>query len=213
MAEITFGIITDGKRLTKLTHCVQSIRALNVPTSEIIIAGDVPVIDGVTCLQMPDKAKGGNLGAMRNAICKEAKYNNIVICDDDIFYHPDWYIGFEKFIIEHPDYEVASCRLLNPDGTRNWDWVTTGGPRGHILLEYYETDKFQYITGGIIIIRKSVASRIGWNDTLGFNQGEDVEFSRRLQEAGIGLTMNRYSTATHDDPTYTSNGRTMMKLQ
>jgi GT2 family glycosyltransferase len=103
--------------------------------------------------------------------------------------------------------------MLNPDGTRNWDWVTKGGKRGHTLIEYWETDPFLYVTGGRIVIKRTVFDKVQWDDNRGFNQEEDIDFSRKAQQAGISIKMNKRMTVTHDDPRYTSEGHKMFMVR
>ena len=198
---ITFGIITNGKRPEKLWREIQTIHDLNVPEYEIIIAGELPekpmrfdyeYIPTYAC-------RFGELGRMRNLIAERARHETIVITDDDILFKDDFYIGLVKY---GDDFDILCTRLLNPDGSRNWDWVTKGGKRGHVLLEYWETDPKIYCTGGRIVLRKEVWNKVKWDDTKGFNQEEDVDFSHRALKAGFTIKMNKYSTLVHDDPRY-----------
>jgi len=208
---ITFGIITNGARPEKLWRQVQSIHDLNVPEYEILIAGQLP--DNPIRFDyeyLPTiAAKLGQLGRMRNLICEHAKYDTICITDDDILFKDDFYIGLQRY---GNNYDILCTKLLNPDGSRNWDWVTKGGKRGHVLLEYWEDDPKVYCTGGRIILKKHVWNTVKWDDTKGFNQEEDVDFSHRATKAGFTIKFNKYSTLVHDDPTYTERNRVMYKL-
>jgi glycosyltransferase involved in cell wall biosynthesis len=141
---------------------------------------------------------------MRNALTAAAKYDRLVIVDDDFLFHKDFYTGLQRY---GDDWEALSVRILNPDGSRFWDWATHGGPRGHVLLDYDECDEYVYITGGLILLKADVAYRVKWDDIRGFYQGEDIDFSKRLKKSGVRLVFNRYSTTTHDD------GRYMMEVE
>ena len=206
--KILFGIITNGKRPAHLLRQIDSIKALNAPDYEIKVAGIVPPFVDVAKIDMREEAEAGRLGAMRNALCASSDAGLFVITDDDIRFHADFLDGLAKV-----DGDVICTRMLNPDGTRNWDWVTKGGQRGHMLIEYWETDPFIYCTGGRIVIKRGVFERVQWDGERGFNQEEDIDFSRRLQAAGIEIKMNKYSTVTHDDPTYTSIGHRIYKVR
>lgn len=207
-----FGIITNGERPVKLLHEIDSIRALGLEDYEIIVAGNPGDIlpEGVGLIHMPDEADAGKLGAMRNALCRASDADIYVITDDDMIFQPDFKAGMEQY---GDDWLAMCTRLLNPDGTRNWDWVTKGGPRGHTLIEYWETDPFLYCTGGRIILKPAAFERVQWDAERGFNQEEDVDFSRRLQAAGIPIRMNKHVTLVHDDPSYTSAVHTVYKVR
>ena len=199
----SFLIITNGKRPRKLLREIESIRLLRIPEFEILVGGEPPpdLPEGVGAVLAIDAARNGRLGEMRNALTSVAKYSRLVIVDDDFIFHTDFYTGLLRF---GDNWEALSVRILNPDGSRFWDWATVDGPRGQILLGYDETDPWHYVTGGLIILKSSVSERVKWNNNLGFYQAEDVNFSRSLQKAGVKIQFNRFSTTTHNDGRYTA---------
>lgn len=198
----SFLIITNGKRPGKLAREIESIRALKIPQFEILVGGEPPteLPDGVGTVLAVDAARNGRLGEMRNALTAAARYDHFVVVDDDFIFHDDFYTGLQRY---GDDWEALSVRILNPDGSRFWDWATHGGPRGHVLLDYTDDDDHVYITGGLILLKAEVADRVKWDDGRGFYQGEDLDFSSRLRKAGIRPSFNRHSTTTHDDGHYT----------
>jgi glycosyltransferase involved in cell wall biosynthesis/Tfp pilus assembly protein PilF len=198
----SFLIITNGKRPAKLLREIESIRALGIPAFEILVGGEPPadLPEGVGTAPAVDAARNGRLGEMRNVLTAAAKYDHLVVVDDDFVFHADFHAGLQRF---GDDWEVLAVRILNPDGTRFWDWATHGGPRGHVLLDYNEDDDHVYVTGGLILLKAHVADRVKWDDGRGFYQGEDVDFAARLRAAGFRPKFNRHSTTTHDDGRYT----------
>ena len=198
----SFLIITHGKRPDKLRREIESIRALGIPHHEILVGGEPPsdLPEGVGSVLAVDAARNGRLGEMRNALTAAARYDHLVVVDDDFLFHDDFYQGLQRF---GDDWEALSVRILNPDGSRFWDWATHGGPRGHVLLDYDENDDHVYITGGLILLKAEVTDRVQWDDGRGFYQGEDLDFSSRLRQAGIRPKFNPHSTTTHDDGRYT----------
>lgn len=206
--KILFGIITNGKRPAHLLRQIDSIKALGAPDYEIKVAGIVPSFVDVDKIDMKAEAEAGQLGAMRNALCASSDADLFIITDDDIRFHADFLEGLAAV-----DGDVVCTRMLNPDGTRNWDWVTKGGPRGHKLLEYWETDPYLYCTGGRIVMKRKVWDAVKWDNERGFNQEEDIDFSRRIQAAGFEIKMNKRSTVTHDDPSYTCMGLRIYKVR
>jgi hypothetical protein len=210
----SFCIITDGSRLEKLQLELHSIKKLGMPKYEILIAGILPKrmsIDGFKYFPMIDAARQGRLGEMRNKLCREAKFPNLIVSDDDMIFHKDFYT---KLVENGDDYDVLCVRLLNPDGTRFWDWATYGGPAGHKLLDYSEkNDPFRYVTGGLCVIKRNVARSVQWNDTLSFYQKEDIDFSRRLQQAGYEIKLCSDTTVLHNDNRYTQVGDHVARLE
>ncbi len=206
----SFCIITNGKRPEKLQAEIASIRALNIPACEILVGGEAPEgLDAdIRIVPAVDAARNGRLGEMRNRLTEQAKYDHLVVADDDLLFHPDFYSGLQSY---GEDWEVLCVRFLNPDGTRFWDWATHGGPRGHSLLGYDETDAEIYVTGGLCVLKAKVAERVQWDDGRGFYQGEDVDFSARLRLAGITPCFNKLSTVTHDDDRYTQRENVVVR--
>jgi len=206
----SFCIITNGKRLEKLQTEIASIRALNIPMYEILVGGEAPAgLDAdIKVVPAVDAARNGRLGEMRNRLVEHAKYDHLVVADDDLLFHPDFYTGLQAY---GETWEVLCVRFLNPDGTRFWDWATHGGPRGHSLLDYDETDTHVYVTGGLCVIKAEVADRVRWDEGRGFYQGEDVDFSARLRQAGIVPRFNKLSTVTHDDGRYTQRDNVIIR--
>ncbi len=194
--EHSFVIITDSQEPEKLARLEQSIAAQGIPAYEIIVVRDAE--------------RHGHLGKLRNAGCAQAQYFHIVVLDDDMLLHADWYPGLVKYRKAFMPTGVLSCRILNPDGSRYWDWKAHEDHKNW-LLDYGETDARISITGGLCILTKDIFARVQWDERRGFNEEEDVDFSDRLKAAGIPIEMNPFSTVTHDGP-YTQVGIGVMKI-
>ena len=80
--------------------------------------------------------------------------------------------SFEK------SFDVLCTRILNPDGTRFWDWSIKNN-KEHKLIDYTETHSDLYITGGLCIMKAEVFNKVKWNPDLGFYEDEDIEFSQK----------------------------------
>ncbi|MBL0938550.1 MAG: hypothetical protein IBJ03_06635 [Gemmatimonadaceae bacterium] len=205
MSGVSFCVITDGRRPALLQDMIASIRALALPAWEVIVAGNVPsgLGDDVRVLHAPELALAGRLGAMRNLACRSARFDQLVVSDDDMHFHPEL---AEVLTDRDPAVDVMCVRLLNPDGTRYWDWATHGGPRGHTLLSYDETDDHVYVTGGLAIMWARVHEQVPWDDARGFYQGEDIEWSSRVHAAGFRIGLDVRGRVTHQDARYTQHG-------
>jgi cellulose synthase/poly-beta-1,6-N-acetylglucosamine synthase-like glycosyltransferase len=179
--EYSFVIITDGKEPAKLQRLINSIEMQAFPTVEVIV--------------VKDEKREGKLGALRNAGCRQAQYYRMIVVDDDMILHRDFYPGLLKFYKENP--RVFSCRILNPDNTRYWDWKAHRDGKNW-LLDYGETSDEVSLTGGLCVFDKGVFTNVQWDETRGFNQEEDVDFSNRLKAHGYEIKFNPWSTVTHD---------------
>ncbi|HMK34150.1 MAG TPA: hypothetical protein VK463_03710 [Desulfomonilaceae bacterium] len=204
----SFGIITNGKRNHKLASLIESIRAQNLTSDsfEILIAGsvaDVPGYSDVRKFPMDEAASEGRLGAMRNVLAKEARFNKFVSLDDDFLLHPKWAQAVNEI---KGDFDIATGIILNPDLSRYCDWVNLID-NFTFLRAYHEMfDKCQYMTGGYGIYKDVIFLEHSWNDDLGFYQGEDVSFSRRLFNAGYQLKFIPKAIVMHDDERYRQKG-------
>lgn len=214
--EISFGIISNGARPAKLLRQVESIRAQVNGTVDVAVAGDVDAelqaqleALGARFLPCRDGAATGNLGAMRNTLVDDARFDTLVVSDDDMVFHRDFCAAIGAL---NGDFDALAIRLRNPDGTRYWDYATHGGPRGHALLDYGVQDDHTYITGGVIVMRRHVFEKVAWPDDRGFYEGEDIEFSARLRAAGFRIGYCHEARVTHDDWRYSSRGKKFIRV-
>jgi glycosyltransferase involved in cell wall biosynthesis len=198
---LSFCIITNGKRPKRLQEEIDSIVRLGIPSYEILVAGKIPgEIQGVRVFEMHEAAQTGRLGLMRNRLAEQAKFDTIVNVDDDFVFHQDFYTGLTS---REAPFDILSTRILNPDGTRFWDWAVFGAPTGHHLISYDDVSPYVYITGGFSVQRREVVLDVRWNEEFGLNQAEDVDYSRRAQAKGYSIEFCREASVTHNDQNYT----------
>ena len=157
---------------------------------------------------MPRAAQAGAICFMRNAAASCSNYSWLVFLDDDIVLAPSW---FAELNHNQAAGDLVGTTLLNLDGTRYWDWASSGGPRGQTLLEYDELDPYLYLTGGNLIMNAAIWDAVRWDEQRGFRQGEDVVFCREAFSRGFKSSFCRRSVAIHNDPTYTQVGRQVVR--
>jgi len=199
---LSFCFITNGAKPEKLQLALQSVRALGIPNYEIIISGKPPknfAAPDTKFVELPSAADNGQLGAMRNAACRIANYEILVVADDDILFQEDFYEGICAY---GPNFDVASCRILNTDGSRYWDYAVINSPTGHHLIPYSQKSPHTHITGGLVIMHQHFFKAIEWNEERGFYKEEDVEFSKRIRDAGYNISFNTFSSVIHNDDSY-----------
>jgi glycosyltransferase involved in cell wall biosynthesis len=209
MSGYSFCIITHGQRPAKLERLIASIHAQRLPAYEIIVCGLLPAgwtPAGYTFVCCEAGARGGRLGLLRNTAARLAAFDTLVILDDDLYLHDDFGAGLANY---GPDFDLLSCRILNPDGTRFWDWKAHHGHDW--LLDYGETSPHVSLTGGFVVMRRAAFERVQWDEARGFYQAEDVDFSERARAVGLRIAFNPYSTVTHDGP-YTQRGKGVYRI-
>lgn len=227
--QISFIIITDSKKYKECCLQIKSIKYQNIPNYEIIIAGNisqdlVSFLNNIdvpySFLNMEQEASSGKLGAMRNEACKVAKYDNLVISDDDMLFTKDWYTNLKL----NTNFDILTTRVKLPDGTRFWDHCCYMSPtRGHIILNPNEDDDHLYMSGGQSwIMKKHVFEAFQWNENMqiynmsnleDYSKGrhnEDTEYSLRCRSQ-FKINHDHNTVVYHNDPSYTSYGRVVRR--
>jgi hypothetical protein len=200
----SFCIIAGGRRYHKLQQLIDSIHRQRIHTYEIIVVGDADDRPDVIYVPMKDAAKAGRTNLLRDTAGQRSKYDCIVFLDDDIILTPSWFEGVSRIASTS---DLIATQLLNLDGTRHWDWSTVGGPRGHALLEYKDSDVFAYLPGGLTVVHACVWETVRWDSNLGYGQKEDVVFSRTAFMKGFTCRLCIESIGIHNDERYTQIGR------
>lgn len=217
---ISFVIITNGIKSEELLLQVNSILSQNIPNYEIIIVGKTNHkfnLPQIYFIEDSYNADRGSLGGLRNKACEVAKYDNLVISDDDMLFTKDWYVN----LLKSPDFEILTTCIRNPDGTRFWDNACYMSPvHGHINLNYNEEDDYKYMSGGQSwLIKKSVWEKVKWDEELliykmsnlkDYSKGlhnEDTDFALRCRSNGYKITHDYNVVVYHNDKTYTGIGR------
>jgi hypothetical protein len=199
----SFCIIAGGTRPEKLDRLIDSIHEQRISSYEIIVAGSAHCRPDITYVPMEVAAVQGQTNILRNSAAGRSRFGHLVFSDDDIVLTPAWFSAVRR----HARTELVSTRLLNLDGTRHWDWATSGGPRGLILLNYDESDPYVYLPGGLVIMLADIWESLRWDESLGYGQGEDVVLSRAAQRAKFKSVFCQDAVAIHNDHTYTQIGR------
>ncbi|HXP89748.1 MAG TPA: glycosyltransferase [Fibrobacteria bacterium] len=211
----SFCIITNGKRPEKLRDEIRSIRELEIPGVRILVGGEPPEgfsDPGVEIVAVVDAARNGRLGEMRNRLVERTDSDIVVVADDDMLFHPDFRDGI---VSAGPDFDVLCPRLLNPNGSRYWDWAVFRGhgEENHHLIPYGDSSPDVYVTGGLCVARRGVFEVAKWDEGRGFYQEEDIDFSARLKKAGLRIGCAPGATVTHRDPRHVQWGREALDLR
>lgn len=222
--DISFIIITNGKNNQKLINQIKSIQKQKIKNYEIIISGITDLKfneENIVYIKNEQKANSGSLGGLRNEACNIAKYENLVISDDDMLFSLDWYLNIQK----NKEFDILTPKIKLPDGTRFWDNACYMSPeKGHIILNHNETDDYLYMSGGQSwIMKKYVFDKVKWDENIliynmksldQYTKGmhnEDTDYSLKCRKNEFKIKYVPQVLVYHDDATYTSIGRVVRR--
>jgi glycosyltransferase involved in cell wall biosynthesis len=199
----TFGIITVYEDKARLQEIILSIRNLNIPEYEIIFVGggDSSGIDGedIRIIDFDENEKPKWITRKKNIIVQNARYDNVVLLHDYHVFDPGWYEAFKTFGI---DWDICSCPQYLITGSRNpMDWSLWDKP-GHgraWSLNYndWSQTQYMYISGGFFMVKRHVMIEEPLDESRGWNEEEDVEWSMRVRNKYV-MKCNENSIVRHN---------------
>jgi len=176
--EFTFGIVTSGKQKERILKIIKSIEEENIEKYEIIIIGDLKFFHK-NCKMILFNPQ--SLTKKKNMICKNAKYENLVIMHDYIILEKGWYNGFTNF---GNDWDICMNKIKTIDNERTIDWIGLPSCKkyGNVNLPYnYVTDtKNMYVSGSYFVVKKKIFRQHPLNENFKMFEAEDIEWSKRL---------------------------------
>jgi len=199
----TFGIITVYEDKQRLQEIIESIRNLNIPEYEILFVGDGDSsdIDGedIRKIDFDESIKERWITKKKNIIVKEAKYESIVLMHDYHIFDKDWYKNFVEF---GTDWDICSCPQYLINGARNpmdWSlWDKPGYGRAWSLkYDDWTQTQYMYVSGGFFIVKRHVMIEEPLDESRGWNEEEDVEWSYRVRDKYV-MKCNGKSIVRHN---------------
>jgi hypothetical protein len=200
----TFGIITGYQDTERLKNIIENIASLDIPEFEILIVGgdrndffvDLPQ---VKFIDFDESQKPLWITKKKNIIANLAMYENMVIMHDYHVFDKDWYVNFKSF---GTDWDICSCPQYLITGARNpMDWSLWDKP-GHgraWSLDYddWSQTQYMYVSGGFFIVKKHVMLEEPLDESFGWNEAEDVEWSLRIRDKYV-MKCNKNSIVRHN---------------
>lgn len=203
MDKWTFGIITNGDRDDWMELIIQSIKKQKIPHYEIIICGNYKnrPEKNITYIPFNERAGRGWITKKKNLIVEKAKYENLCMIHDRLVLNPDWYRGMKKY---GNAFELLGCIQKQKSGEQAGDWLTWGGPLYSFYkiagMEYKDWDYNTYLSGQLVIIKKSIYQKVLWDETTFWipktkrDLVADGDFSFRARDLGHLIRFNHYSS-------------------
>lgn len=200
----TFGIVTGYQDGERLKNIIDNIISLNIPEFEILIIGgnrDNFCVDypQVKLIDFDESQKPLWITKKKNIIADLAMYENMVIMHDYHVFDKDWYVNFKSF---GTDWDICSCPQYLITGARNpMDWSLWDKP-GHgraWSLDYddWSQTQYMYVSGGFFIVKKHVMLEEPLDESFGWNEAEDVEWSLRVRDKYV-MKCNKNSIVRHN---------------
>lgn len=205
--DIAIIVKYGGSRRLKVMQTVLSAISGGIQAKNIYIVGQVEDLHNESILENCSliehcAAAAGFLGQLINKAHNICENKYLLIVDDDIFF-PDKF--FEKLRLNiNSNDEVISFGVMNVDGSRFWDSAVSAPE--HKLMPYGWTTRYSYITGGALMVRRDILKKFPFSNTLPFGNGEDVEWSSRIINAGVRWRQLQSASVLHNDGRYFQNG-------
>lgn len=195
--DFAFALITDGKKPGSVSTFVDSVLALPPPVTaeshEILICGPASVMTDLGARSsrvrwIPQPEQFSDLGWItrkKNLLVEAATRENIVVAHDRYAIPADFITRVADF---GGDFDVMAPRQTSMTGQPLPDWVTLSDHLNWSTpgwLEFGDYHPFGYVNGGVIIAKTERLKRTRWSELLFWGQAEDIDLSRRLQDAGV----------------------------
>lgn len=187
---LTFGISTAYEDVGRLLLVLDSIKALNIPNSEIIVAGSYDSFDKEICsfpyYQVRTVLTDGWITRKKNLIASMAEHDTLVLLHDYYEFDSKWYEAWESFV-SGGEWEVASNPQFLITGQRHFtDWVMWDHPHvpRYFSLDYNDwgNTKYQYMSGGYLLVKRDFLRENPFNEHMKPGEPEDVEWSLRIRD-------------------------------
>jgi len=188
----TFGIVTSGTKEGNISKIIDSIESQGIPDDcyEIIVVGAC-TLKRKNLIQFDFdetiKPKAW-ITKKKNMIAQNAKFDNIVLLHDYIYFKEGWYEGYCNFT---EDWDVCMNVILNANGKRFRDWTLWyPGP-----VDYDDNSRTNemYISGAYFCIKKDYFLQHPLDEKLIWGESEDVEWSLSLRDTW-NYKCNKHST-------------------
>jgi len=221
-------IILNYNTMELLEDCLESVlKRKNEVSFEIIVSDNGSTDDSVKMVRekFPDikVLPGENVGfsAGNNRAKKHVNGEMVLFLNPDTVVHKNTLKQTVRYLEEHKDVGVVSCKLVLPSGELDKDtrrsfptpWVSFTHlvlrfdrlfPRSKLFGRYWygyisedKTHEVDALQGAYFLTWKKILDKVGWFDEGYFFDGEDIDLSWQIKEAGWKLVYYPEVKITH----------------
>jgi GT2 family glycosyltransferase len=220
-------IIVNYHSEALLRACLESLPSSAHPVSfEVIVvdnsgtalrSGALDALPGVRLLDA-----GGNVGFAHacNLGMAAARGRHLLLLNPDTVAHPGAVATLSRYLDGSPAAGVVAARLLNPDGTLQYSCrrfprplsilfgryalltrLFPGNPvsRDYLYLDWDHASarEVDWVSGACLMVRRDVVDRVGGLDDRYFLFVEDMDWCRRIRDAGLDVVYVAEAEVTH----------------
>ncbi len=202
--DISFIVITNGERTQALSNLVDSVNQ-NAPWRiQIVLVGKVGQFTGsdATIVEAADEAGGGRISFLKNKGAEVSSGSILCFFDDDIALTPEWFEDIQPLFdrLFNGSLDFAGCRVVGPNGRRwyDWSWASRNDPNcPSLLYPYCKKNRNVYLSGCCLMARADSFAKVRFNESQGYYQREDIDFSHRAWDLGMRLSCYNRAQITH----------------
>ena len=197
---------------TGLALQVIVVDSASLDGSPEMVAEQFPQVELLACRENVGFPRGNNLGLER------ANGRFILLLNPDTIVHGDALAKMVSYLQQNPTVGVVGPQLLNDDGTVQssrrrfptpWTalfestWLQPYAPQA-VLDHFYardvadgETAVVEWVMGACLMTRREVVSQVGGLDEDYFMYSEELDYCRRIHQAGWQVVYYPEAQVTH----------------
>jgi len=150
-------------------------------------------------------------GANDSEVLREARGRYALLLNEDSELWPGATVALWRALQERPDAALAGARLLRPDGAEQasaWRFPTplTALAGALLLHRLYtvqsrgaRTREVDWCQSAALLVRREAAELVGWLDPDFFVYSDEVDFAKRLRDAGWRCLYVPRAVAVHHE--------------
>ena len=219
MTELSFCIVNTGQRdllLCGLDAVEREAASLPFATEVLVLdnasedgsaeaARSHPVVDEVIAL---DRRRGK--AENDSALLQRARGRYALLLNEDSELRRGATEALHAALEQHPDAGAAGARLVRPDGAQQasaWRFPTVRSAllaavllhRRNVQSTGERTRVVDWVQSAALLVRREAAAQVGWFDERFFVYSDEVDFAKRLSDAGWRTVYVPDAVAVHHE--------------
>ncbi len=224
--EVSFCVVnTDGGEL--LVRCLDAIAA---ERAALAFETEVLVLDNASTDGSTERARAHPAGAEvvalderrgkaanDSALLQRARGTYALLLNEDSELRPGATAALHAALEARPDAALAGARLLRPDGVAQasaWAFPSVpraalgaiGAARLNVQSRGDAVREVDWAHSAALLVRRAPAEAVGWLDPAFFVYSDEVDFARRLRDAGWRSLHVPAAEAVHHEQLATGAG-------